>query len=85
MYESEERPLILAAVTDEQRSVWIAALHLANCESLRLQIRDLQEKIWAKTGRDPLVEPPESAPESGKPGSAYTPDCSSFKDLSLLV
>ena len=65
VFESDERPLILATSNEELRSGWISALHLANYESLRLQIQDLREKIWSKTGRDPLVEPPDDVLEAG--------------------
>ena len=48
----------IQASSEEERDEWIQVLHMASYECLKMQLQSLREQIQAKTGRDPITQPP---------------------------
>lgn len=67
MFEGEERPLKLAATTENGRAGWIESMHIASYECMKMQLQSLREQLRHCTGRDPLVE---AAADRTGPGTA---------------
>ncbi|XP_063415240.1 inositol polyphosphate-4-phosphatase type I A-like isoform X8 [Mytilus trossulus] len=90
VFEGDEPTYHFATRTETERDEWIQALHLSSYECLKMQLQSLREQIQAKTGRDPVSQPPPT--ETGmafetQSGNANTNDepameiCLSCEDL----
>ena len=63
-FEGDEKQQYLAARSERERDEWIAALHIASYECLKMQLQSLRERLRAKTGKDPIDNPdPSQLPE----------------------
>ncbi|KAK3099607.1 hypothetical protein FSP39_006978 [Pinctada imbricata] len=58
VYEGEDYVYKLQAQSEEVRDDWVQTLHMASYECLKMQLQSLREQIQAKTGRDPITQPP---------------------------
>lgn len=58
VFEGDEPTYHFATRTETERDEWIQALHLSSYECLKMQLQSLREQIQAKTGRDPVSQPP---------------------------
>ncbi|XP_052089593.1 inositol polyphosphate-4-phosphatase type I A-like isoform X3 [Mytilus californianus] len=58
VFEGDEPTYHFATRTEAERDEWIQALHLSSYECLKMQLQSLREQIQAKTGRDPVSQPP---------------------------
>ncbi|XP_048772482.2 inositol polyphosphate-4-phosphatase type I A-like isoform X2 [Ostrea edulis] len=58
VYEGEEYTYKFQAPSEEERDDWIQKIHTASYECLKMQLQSLREQIQAKTGRDPITQPP---------------------------
>ncbi|OWF44824.1 type I inositol 3,4-bisphosphate 4-phosphatase-like isoform X2 [Mizuhopecten yessoensis] len=58
VYEGDEHTYKFATNTEDERDLWIQCLHIASYECLKMQLQSLREQIQARTGRDPISQPP---------------------------
>ena len=58
VYEGEDYTYKFQAQSEEDRDEWIQKIHTASYECLKMQLQSLREQIQAKTGRDPITQPP---------------------------
>ncbi|XP_069129846.1 inositol polyphosphate-4-phosphatase type I A-like isoform X1 [Argopecten irradians] len=58
VYEGDGHTYQFATETEEERDLWIQCLHIASYECLKMQLQSLREQIQARTGRDPISQPP---------------------------
>lgn len=58
MYEGEDHTYKFQAPSEDERDEWIQVIHTASYECLKMQLQSLREQIQAKTGRDPITQPP---------------------------
>lgn len=58
VYEGEDHTYKFQAPSEDERDEWIQVIHTASYECLKMQLQSLREQIQAKTGRDPITQPP---------------------------
>jgi hypothetical protein len=58
VFEGDEPTYNFSTKSERERDDWIQALHISGYECLKMQLQSLREQIQAKTGRDPVSQPP---------------------------